>query len=253
MTVNRWYDAEDRPRIIALWGMPRSRSTAFFRMMAERGDFQVLHEPFSNLAEFGSVKVGERTVREEAELPSAIRELARSKPVFFKDTTDERYPALLDDEAFLGRDATHSFLIRHPAETIASYHALNPEVRLHQIGGQAQFELYEAVAERTSRPPVVIDSADLVSDAPGLVAAYCAATDIPFLPEALNWRPGELSEWQRTSRWHSEASASAGFRTKPRAHGTDLSADPVLSSYLRHHLPFYEALRERRLHPAGLQ
>lgn len=253
MTVNRSYDGDDRPRIIALWGMPRSRSTAFFRMMTERGDFQVLHEPFSNLAEFGSVRVGDRTVGKEAELLSAIRELARSKPVFFKDTTDERYPALLDDEAFLGRDAIHTFLIRHPAETIASYHALNPEVRLHQIGGEAQFELYQAVAERCSRTPVVIDSSDLVEDAPGLIAAYCAAVGIPFLPEALNWRPGERSEWQRTSRWHAEASSSAGFRTTPRGHETDVAADPVLSSYLRHHLPFYETLRERRLHPAGLE
>ncbi|MCQ4206655.1 MULTISPECIES: sulfotransferase-like domain-containing protein [Streptomyces] len=244
-------DTDDRPRIIALWGMPRSRSTAFFRMMAERGDHHVLHEPFSNLAEFGSVQVGDLTVGTEAELLAAIRELARAKPVFFKDTTDERYPALLADEAFLGRDATHTFIIRHPAETIASYHALNPEVRLHQIGGEAQFEIYRAVAARSARPPAVIDSADLVTDAPGLIAAYCAAVGIPFLPDALNWQPGERSEWQRTSRWHEEASSSAGFRTTRRDHAADLAADPALSSYLRHHLPFYETLRERRLQPAG--
>nr|WP_275410281.1 sulfotransferase family protein [Streptomyces sp. SID14478] len=234
-----------------MWGMPRSRSTAFFRMMAERGDFHVLHEPFSNLAEFGSLQVGDRTVAEEGELLAVIRELAQSKPVFFKDTTDERYPALLADEAFLGRDATHTFLIRHPAQTIASYHALNPEVRLHQIGGEAQFEIFRAVAARSARPPVVIDSDDLVADAPGLVAAYCAAVGIPFLPDALNWRPGARSEWQRTSRWHAEASSSAGFRATPGGHGTDPATDPELSSYLRHHLPFYEALRERRLVPAG--
>ncbi|RII13394.1 hypothetical protein DSC45_23880 [Streptomyces sp. YIM 130001] len=251
--MTRWHDADDRPRVIALWGMPRSRSTAFFRMMTERGDFHVLHEPFSNLAEFGSVEVGDLTVRKESELTSAIRELSRSEPVFFKDTTDERYPALLDDEAFLGRDATHTFIIRHPAQTIASYHALNPEVRLHQIGAEAQFEIYQAVAERSSGPPVVFDSSDLVADAPGLVAAYCAAVGIPFLPDALNWRPGERDEWHRTSRWHADASASAGFRTTPREYGTDLATDPVLSSYLRHHLPFYESLHRRRLHPAGLE
>ncbi|MFE1265152.1 sulfotransferase family protein [Streptomyces albogriseolus] len=250
MTVTGWDGADDGPRIIALWGMPRSRSTAFFRMMAERGDFQVLHEPFSNLAEFGSAEVGGRTVGTEAELLSAIRELARSTPVFFKDTTDERYPALLADEAFLGRDATHTFLIRHPVETIASYHELNPQVRLHQIGGEAQFELYRAVAARCARPPVVIDSSDLVENAPGLVEAYCAAVGIAFLPDALNWRPGQRSEWQRTSRWHAEASASAGFRTTRRDHRVDPAADPVLSSYLRHHLPFYETLHERRLRPA---
>ena len=40
-----------------LWATPRSRSTAFFRMMAERGDFTVVHEPFSYLAEFGYADV----------------------------------------------------------------------------------------------------------------------------------------------------------------------------------------------------
>ena len=32
------------PRILALWAVPRSVSTAFERMMAQRGDFEVLHE-----------------------------------------------------------------------------------------------------------------------------------------------------------------------------------------------------------------
>ncbi|WP_372352809.1 hypothetical protein [Streptomyces sp. KL116D] len=106
------------------------------------------------------------TVGTEAELLAAIRELARAKPVFFKDTTDERYPALLAD-AGLPRPRRHAHLHHPPpAETIASYHALNPEVRLHQIGGEAQFEIYRAVAARSARPPAVIDSADLVTDAP---------------------------------------------------------------------------------------
>ncbi|HUD39315.1 MAG TPA: hypothetical protein VMR14_20630 [Streptosporangiaceae bacterium] len=41
--------------ILMLWSAPRSRSTAFFRMMIERGDFVCVHEPFSYLAEFGHV------------------------------------------------------------------------------------------------------------------------------------------------------------------------------------------------------
>jgi hypothetical protein len=33
--------------IIPLWSIPRSVSTGFERMMMERGDFKVIHEPFS--------------------------------------------------------------------------------------------------------------------------------------------------------------------------------------------------------------
>jgi hypothetical protein len=35
--------------IIALWTHPRSISTAFERVMMERKDFKILHEPFSYL------------------------------------------------------------------------------------------------------------------------------------------------------------------------------------------------------------
>jgi hypothetical protein len=249
LTENDLHHPTGRPRIVALWSMPRSRSTAFFRMMAERGDFQMLHEPFSNLAEFGTVKVGDHQVGSEAELLAAIRELAEAGPVFFKDTTDERYPGLLSDAGFLGRDAVHTFLIRHPRETIASYYALNPEVRLHQIGGESQYEIYAAVAERRTDPPVVIDAADLVTEPQALVKTYCAAIGIPFEPDALNWKPGERSEWQPTARWHAEASSSSGFSSEQRDHGVDADTDPVLSGYLHHHLPFYTKLHERRLQP----
>lgn len=35
--------------VVALWTHPRSLSTAFERIMMERGDFKILHEPFSYL------------------------------------------------------------------------------------------------------------------------------------------------------------------------------------------------------------
>ena len=36
-------------KIVPLWSVPRSISTGFERMMIERGDFKVIHEPFSLL------------------------------------------------------------------------------------------------------------------------------------------------------------------------------------------------------------
>ena len=76
-------------------------------MMAQRGDFTVVHEPFSYLAEFGHADIGGSRVRSAPELLGALRALAARRPVFAKETTGKR-------------------LIRHPRETIASYHALNP-------------------------------------------------------------------------------------------------------------------------------
>ena len=44
--------------ILMLWSAPRSRSTAFYRMMIERGDVTGVHEPFSPVEVFGTADIG---------------------------------------------------------------------------------------------------------------------------------------------------------------------------------------------------
>ncbi|WP_410534879.1 hypothetical protein [Streptomyces sp. KL2] len=43
--------------VIAMWAHPRAVSTAFLRMMAERGDVTVVHEPLVPLTDHGEVSV----------------------------------------------------------------------------------------------------------------------------------------------------------------------------------------------------
>ncbi|MGH8933859.1 MAG: sulfotransferase family protein [Egibacteraceae bacterium] len=235
------------PRILALWSAPRCRSTAFFRMMAQRGDFHVLHEPFSYLMEFGATTVDGATVRSERELAGAIRELSTRAPVFFKDTTDSRYPGLLADTAFLRDDATHAFMIRHPRETIRSYYALNPAVRNDQIGFAHLYEIFAAVADLVGDYPVVLDAQDLVRDPERAVEAFCARVSIPYQPEALSWEPGARDEWLPSARWHVDASQSRGFAALANGYDADADAVPTLMAYLRHHLPYYERLRAHKM------
>jgi hypothetical protein len=230
------------PRILALWSAPRCRSTAFARMMAERGDYTVLHEPFSHLVNFGESIVGPATVRSSHELIPALRRLAADGPLFFKDTTDFNYPFLLADQSFLAEPA-HTFLIRHPAEAIASHYAMHPGLQRDEIGFAWLAEIYDSVARVTGRPPVVIDSDDLVTRPHETVQAYCAAAGIPFLPQALSWQPRMLEDWQRTSKWHTTASETSGF-VRTRGHGDAAFEDnPVLAGFLDYHLPFYRKLQ----------
>lgn len=242
-------NSEQSARILALWSAPRCRSTAFFRMMSERGDFTPVHEPFSYLAEFGVSEAGDVQATTEQELLTALRQLAEKQPVFFKDTTDERYPGVLADRPFLAADARHVFLIRHPRETIASYYAINPEVQRDQIGFEALFELFEAVQEQTGEEPLLIDAEDLIEDPEGVIKAFCARMGIDFKSEALAWHPGTRAEWQPSEQWHRDASASSGFAAKPKSDYVDVDAHPVLGAYLDHHLPYYNKLRARRVRP----
>lgn len=251
--------------LLMLWSAPRSRSTAFFRMMAERGDFTVVHEPFSYLAEFGYADVAGSRVTSAPDLVSALRLLASRGPVFAKETTGKRYPEVLAEPGFLARDAVHTFLIRHPRETIASYHALNPVAPRHKIGFESLHELFTSVTRLSGREPVVVDAGDLMRQPSAVIAAYCARVGIPFLPGALTWRPADRPEWELSRRWHSGVAASAGLGDVAGASagasagadgddmvpevGLDVERHPVLGAYLRYHLPYYEMLHARRLLP----
>lgn len=248
-----------------LWSAPRSRSTAFFRMMAERGDFTVVHEPFSYLAEFGYADVAGTRVTSAPGLIALLRDLGARTHVFAKETTGRRYPEVLDCPAFLAADAVHTFLIRHPRETIASYMALNPEAPAHKIGFESLYEVYSAVTRLTGRSPVVVDAGDLMRSPLAVISAYCARAGIPFLPAALRWQPSDRPEWELSRRWHRDVAASTGFGevdgaaggagpSGPAAEfgpaadpGLRVERDPVLGAYLRHHLPYYETLHARRL------
>jgi hypothetical protein len=241
----------DLPSIVALWSAPRSRSTAFARMMTERGDFTVLHEPFSYVQHFGESCVGDQLVRSEEELIAALRSLAHDGPCFFKDTTDYYYPVLLGDEAFLAT-GVHTFLIRHPAEVIASYYALYPGLGRDAAGFAWLAEIYDAVADATGQQPVIVDSDDLVARPQETVAAYCRAIGIPFKPEALSWEPRMEPSWSRTARWHDVASRTTGFVRDNtagvgRPRWEELKDNPVLAGYLDYHLPFYEKLLDAAL------
>lgn len=236
----------DTPRILALWSAPRSRSTAFLRMMTERGDHQVVHEPFSHVINFGTAQVGDRQVHSEQELIAELRALAARGPVFFKDTTDYHYPGLLADGDFLA-DVTHTFIIRHPAEAIASHFAVNGGLSRDEIGFARLAEIYDAVAARTGIEPVVVDSDDLVAQPENTVREYCDRVGIPFLPRALSWQPGLRPEWRRTQPWHESTSRTNGFAATATRHEQTPGNNPVLAGYLEYHLPHYEKLRAHRM------
>lgn len=54
-----------REKPIALWSVPRSISTAFERVFVERGDSEVLHEPFSAAYYHGEGRSSDRYADEE--------------------------------------------------------------------------------------------------------------------------------------------------------------------------------------------
>ncbi|MGW5863542.1 sulfotransferase-like domain-containing protein [Streptomyces sp. NPDC055239] len=244
--------ARTGPAVIAMWSPPRCRSTAFERMMIERGDVTVLHEPFNVLVSKGSYDIEGRALRSETELLDAIIELARTggRPVYFKDTTDFRYAELLADARFT-TEIQHTFIIRDPAEAIASHFARNPELTVDQVGFGLCHEIFETVRAATGTVPAVVDADDLVADPAGTAAAYSLRTGLPHRPDALSWQAGERGEWQVFEEWHRDAAASTGIHTRSGDYADTVHNNPRLAALHAAQLPFHEELRAHRIgtHP----
>jgi hypothetical protein len=243
--------------VIVMWAHSRSASTAFGRMMIERGDVVVVHEPLLTLTEVGRVPLPDRERRTRGtgenaprgqlvatsatELLDRLVELGERRHVFVKEVLDYDYEYLPDHPAQL-RAMTHTFLVRHPRQTISSHYAVKPHVTSPEIGYERLYRLFELTWSLTGRRPLVLRAERLVDEPAKAVAEYCEYTGLDFLPHALRWTAGERPEWRRTRRWHTDADRSAGFEDRGNTYPDTVDNNPTLKSFYDHHLPFYERL-----------
>ncbi len=235
-------------RPLALWTTPRSVSTAFERMMIERGDFEVLHEPFSMHYYFGPSRRSDRFAEFRADAtPERIRaqidEANGRRRVFFKDMASH-VRGLLTPDFLAGFE--HTVLIRDPAWALPSLAVRWPDFTEEEAGYGALDELVGA-ATAQGNAPVIIDSDDLRANPAGTVEAYCDEIGIPFAAEALDWTPGMPDSWEVWEDWHREAAASEGFQPPPS--GPSPTMSPAVARVHDRCRPVYDRLRARRLRP----
>lgn len=232
--------------VIALWAHSRSASTAFLRMMIERGDVAVLHEPFLALTQGEKVTLaapggGNVTVSSARDLMDRLAYLRGERPVFLKEVLDYRYDYVFGQPGELAW-LTHTFLVRDPRRAISSHFAVKPTVTCPEIGYEWLWELFSLLWSASGRRPLVIRSEDLLRDPKAEIAAYCEAVGLPFLPDALHWAPGDRPELQRHRRWHLDTIRSSGFTAAGNAYQATVDNHPVLRSFYDYHYPFYERI-----------
>ncbi|TKC90308.1 sulfotransferase family protein [Trinickia terrae] len=233
-------------KIIAMWAHQRAMSTAFLRMMIERGDVTVIHEPLVTLIDEGRVSVpdgsgGLLEVDSEAALFGQMRELARTRTVFFKDTVEHRYEYLFAHPEEIA-DFEHTFIVREPHRTISSLYHMKPTITCKEVGYEHLFEIFELVRGLKPKLPAVIDAERLVADPRAVVARWCGEVDLPFVERALAWAPEDRPEWRRTQAWHTGVAQSSGFFAPSRDYEVTADNHPLLKQYFEHHQPFYEKL-----------
>lgn len=240
--------------IIVLWTTPRSRSTAFERMMIERGDHLVMDEPFSARYYFSNERRSDRFDMEEpgstgARVMADIRAAATEQPVFVKDMAYHATGLLSPD--FLA-EFTNTFLVREPMAAISSLARKWPDFTSEEAGYEPLGRAYELVRDAHGSPPPVIDGDELATDPPGIIAAWCDAVGIPFMADALTWEPGVVEEWVRWQDWYEGVADSTGFRP-PIPSRADSQApvggdiQPAVEEAVSAALPVFEKLTRSRL------
>lgn len=153
-------------KILALWSTPRSRSTAFMWMMAERGDFETIQEPFGRSAYYSEERIFDRTTdivpNAEYNYQSVLQLLQKKSQqtqIFVKDFA--YYFLHKVNEEFL-TCFQHTFLIRNPAQMLSSYYYKMPDLEIKECGYQELYELFKLVVKHTGEIPVVVNADDLV-------------------------------------------------------------------------------------------
>jgi hypothetical protein len=244
--------AMQSPVRIAMWSGPRNISTAMMRSWGNRPDTVVVDEPFYAfyLKETGTKHPGAEEVIAQGEtdwrkVAEQCRRNANSARTisYQKQMTHHLLPEISRDWL---RDVTNCFLIRDPAEVIASYIKKNPEPQLNDLGFVQQAEIFDFVRRQTGSIPPVIDADDVLRDPERMLRLLCDAIGVEFSDAMLSWPPGPRDTdgiWAKY--WYAEVERSTGFQPY-RERKIELPGQ--LREIERRCRRGYEQLYQQRLH-----
>jgi hypothetical protein len=243
------------PVRIAMWSGPRNISTAMMRAFENRPDTAVTDEPFyaACLAATGADHpmradvIASQPTDPERVAGDLLGPVPGDKPVWYqKHMSHHMQPGF---PLAWTRQVANCFLIRAPESVLASYTQKWDAVSLDAIGLPMQAELFEREADRLGRAPPVIDSADVLGDPRGVLAALCRACGIPFAAAMLSWPPGRrASDGVWAPAWYDAVEKSTGFGPpRPQPSFQELRDD--LKPIAEAARPIYQRLKACALKP----
>ena len=235
-----------------MWSGPRNISTAMMRAWGNRPDTAVVDEPFyaCYLHATGADHPGAAEVIANGEtdwrrvVAQLLGAVADNRAIFYqKQMTHHLLPAMSRDWILR---LTNCFLIRDPAEVIASYTKKNHEPTLEDIGFVQQTELFELVRRETGAAPPVVDARDVLENPGRTLRLLCDAVGVAFTDAMLTWPPGLRSTdgiWAK--HWYAEVERSTGFRPYTRR---EITIPERLRDVHERSREAYEQLHALRLH-----
>jgi hypothetical protein len=213
------------PLRLAMWSGPRNISTAMMRAWGNRPDTAVVDEPFYAyyLRETGAPHPGAHEIiaKGETDWRRVVQQLLGPVPenrrVFYQKHMTHHLLAEVDRSWILR--LTNCFLIRDPAEVIASYTKKNHEPKLEDIGFMQQGELFDFVRRESGTTPPVIDARDVLENPERTLRTLCEAVGVEFTDAILSWPAGlRRTDGIWAKHWYAEVERSTGFQPYVKRH-----------------------------------
>lgn len=267
MTNHSNINKHDKPRQIAMWNCPRSRSTAITRAFEQLDGCTIFDTPFygaylqvagNESPEHSHPKVG-TWQQDPAKIIAAMTEpLPEGRYVFQRHISRTVLPAF--GRSWLA-SLNNFFLIRHPRSIIASYRKVldrygeSRPVTVEDIGIDILADLFDHTRQLCGEEPLVLHSDDLAREPARVLQLLCQRLEIPFSERMLRWEPNlegsalsgglgdqDSKSWSET--WYTSIAQSSGF--KPYEEEADVHLPVELEPILEQCMPYYEHLSAHR-------
>lgn len=203
---------------IAMWSGPRNISTAMMRAWENRDDTFVTDEPFyaCYLKNTGIEHPGrdEILAAQSTDWESVIDDCISTTHAhctihYQKHMTQHMLQDLRLDWL---DNLVNVFLIRSPAEVIASYAQARPDLTAEDIGFAQQHRLYEHVKAHVHSQPLVVSSKQILTDPLNALQKICDYCGVTFTDTMLQWPAGSRdSDGIWAPYWYSNVEQSTGF------------------------------------------
>tara|TARA_B100001094_G_scaffold131634_1_gene127425 strand:- start:3029 stop:3751 length:723 start_codon:yes stop_codon:yes gene_type:complete len=205
---------------IAMWSGPRNISTAMMRSWESRSDTFVIDEPFYPyyLSKTDVDHPGRKEIIEEGEIDDSIvadglisdTELDCSIH-YQKHITHHLLPSI--DRKWM-ENVVNCFLIRDPKDMIISYSKVHPNLSMHLLGLEEQYDIFEYVKKISGEVPPVIDAKDVLLNPREILGKFCERIGVVFSEEMLSWSKGQRDTdgiW--AEYWYKNVINSTGFNS----------------------------------------
>jgi hypothetical protein len=236
---------------VAMWSGPRNISTAMMRAWENRGDCSVSDEPLyaAYLAATGLDHPGREQVIAAGDIDfrrvaqALIGPIPGGRPLWYQKHMSHHLLPGIEHEWV--HALNNIFLIRDPADVVASYLKSRATVTPEDIGLLQQGELFDELVTRNGELPMVIDAADFLQSPEACLRAVCEKLDIDFSERMLKWPAGPRdSDGIWAPYWYEAVWKSTGFEpNRPR----EVTLDEQSASVAEACRPVYERLHGHRL------